>query len=180
MPDYYVPVEDYTVHFATNTFVRVPIIVMSDGEPLLRVVTSASGGLDCAGRLYNADGVKLAAWVGRSLKLTEEGKNAGVELRHFPDVIVLEQDGKARFELRRPSPTVLNPTIELYSPTGLMLRGSPEVKGLLGGDGAPLRVGSFALWGNTFSGCQVGVVIENGVVRSIGAKSFFKDLPPLD
>jgi len=110
--------------------------------------------------IYHPDGTILAVAKASQLYPTEEGKKAGVTMRHLPNGTVCEMNGKTLFEILRQGAAALKMTAELYTHDGFFLKWSEQ---LMGGfikiHGKELILGSCHMIGcsiNAHVGIQIG------------------------
>jgi hypothetical protein len=86
---------------ATNTFINVPIIIQYKTTPMLEMVHEVDLGYTTRVPIFHRDGTKLAVVKGSRLFPTEDGKKAGLTLRHPDKMTVCELDGRTLFEIER-------------------------------------------------------------------------------
>jgi len=165
------------VEIATNKFIDVPNIIQYESTPLIEVVREITAGYTTRIPIYHRDGTYLAKVVGSQIFLTEDGKKAGVVLRHPPQMTVCELEGKTLFELTRTGPAALKTQAELYTPDGLFIRasdkelaeyaigeGKKEIR--LEGGGVTLRMS-----GSTIRGFRIGIFFSKSGVMIIGCNA---------
>jgi len=116
----YVP--SNVVELATNTFIDVPVILQYDNTPIISTSKVEEAGYTVEFGIYHSDGTYLAKVVGPRLFATEDGKKAGVVMRHLPGVTACELAGKTLFEIRRTEAAALKTQAELYTPDGTFIR----------------------------------------------------------
>ncbi len=150
------------VELATNRFINVPVVLQYDETPLIEVVKEMDVGFSIQIPIYHSDGTYLAKLKGSQLYLTDEGKKAGVTLRHPDKMTVCEIDGKPVFELTRKDAAALKTQAELYTPDASFIRCSDA--GLAGyvldDNQNQLQIGGLTMQGNVFSGCRIGIHIR--------------------
>ena len=156
------------VTIATNTFVRVPVILQYDDTPLIEVVRCQPAGFTTSIPIFHSDGTYLAKVVGSRVVATDAGAKAGITLEHPDKMTVCRLAGRTVFELRRDEAAALRTAAELYTSTGCFVRitDSPKVD-LLDAAGA-LRVGGLIMSHNTFEGCRIGVWVRSDGSVSVG------------
>ena len=150
------------VTFATNTFLRVPVILQVDESPLIEVVQVEQAGFTTKFHIYHPDGTDLAVAVGARLILTRDGKKAGVKMLHPAGKTVCELDGQTLFEMHRTEAAGLRTEAELYTPTGAFIRAPTAIPlaAFRSGKALVLDLGQRgAVIGCTVKGCSVGVAI---------------------
>ena len=160
--------ESPIVEIATNLFVNVPVILQYDETPLIEVVSEIKAGFSIQIPIYHSDGTYLAKVKGSQIYLTDDGKKAGVKLRHPDKMTVCEIDEKTVFEIRREEASALKTQAELYTPDASFIRCSDS--GLAGyvldRNKDRLQIGSLTMIGNLFTGCRIGIHIQkNGSTR---------------
>ena len=148
---------------ATNTFVNCPIILQYDDTPLIQVVQNVDASFTTEIDIFHDDGTFLAKAKGTQLYPTDDGKKAGVTLRHPDKLTVCELNGQTLFELERQQAAALKGSAELYTPNGGFIRAVDS--GVAGHvmerrDGAHLEIGGMHMSGNTFQ-CRVGIHIKS-------------------
>ena len=111
-----------TVELATNTFVRVPVILQYDELPLIEIVQTQSAGFTTKIPIYHPDGTYLAKVVGSHLFPTPEGEQAGLRLEHPDRMTVCKLGEKVLFEIRRKDAAALRTQAELYTPDGRFVK----------------------------------------------------------
>ena len=162
MADQQIPPPNYTVKFCTNIFTNVPVILQYDDTPLLWVTQSMTGNLETEARIYSQDGEDLGRWKGKSLHLTGQGKKAGLTIEHPAGVDVLKMGTRTLCELRKPTPLLLHPTVELYSPTGTLLTGAPDIVAVaMSRSNQPLELSGMILQDNLLANRPVGIHITS-------------------
>jgi hypothetical protein len=161
------------VTFATNKFIRVPVILQYEDTPLLEVIQTAEAGYTSQFSIYHADGTDLARVVGSQLYPTEAGKKAGLKLRHPDRMTVCEMDGRTVFELTREDAAVLKTAAELYTPDGAFLKSSDEgITGqILQKNDRPLQIGGLTLVHNTIEGRRIGIRVHRDGRIGIGVNT---------
>ena len=162
----YVP--EPKIEFATNTFVNVPTILQYDDEPLIQMIKEEQAGYTSNFRIFNEDGIKLAAVRGSRMFLTEDGSKANLHLEHPDRMTVCKLGNQILFEVRRKEAAALHTEAELYTPDGSFVKANPALSGLVNSGSGPLQIGGVMMEGNTFSGCQIGVHVKSDGSFSIG------------
>lgn len=159
------------VVIATNTFRRVPVILKYDDTPLIEVITEQAAGYTTKFNIYNADGVSLAVVKGSRIFLTDDGKKAGVSIRHLDKLQVCELGGKTLYELKRDEAAALHTSAELYTPTGIFIRCTDDgVKALSNGNQGAIQIGGVTMSRNTISGFPVGIHVWSDGSVAIGSR----------
>jgi hypothetical protein len=158
------------VHLASNTFVDVPTILQYDETPLIQVVRTAEAGFTTEIPIYHSDGTYLAKVVGSQLYATDDGKKAGVTLRHPGHATVCELDGKPLFELIREGAAALKTRAELYTPDGSFIKCADEdLAGyVIGPHQDHLKIRGLTMIGNTFRGMRIGVWVRSDGSVAVG------------
>jgi hypothetical protein len=132
--------------------------------------------------IFHPDGTKLAVVKGANIYPTEEGKKAGVRMRHPPGATVCELNGKPVFEIRRKGAAAISMTAELHTFDGAFLKWSEvSLSGLLTVEaGGSLRIGGLTIQGSTLQ-APVGIQLGKPTKR-LGTAIFldFAPAPPPD
>lgn len=153
------------VHFASNRFINVPVILQYADTPLIEVVR----GLDTyepRTNLYSSDGTQIAVVKGARLFLTREGEKAGLVIRHPDRMTVCELKGQPLIELRRQGAAAVSIDAELYTPDGAFVRCRGRVEGQVQASSRGISAGPLFMSGCQFAGCDVGVWVQrDGSVR---------------
>ncbi len=154
--------ESPTIELATNQFVNVPIILQCDETPLIEVVNELKVGFSIQIPIFHNDGTYLAKVKGSQLHLTEDGKKAGVTLRHPDKKTVCEMDGRTIFEITRKEAAALKTEAELYSHDGAFIKCSnSDLAGYVLDDKSnQLQIGGCTMTGNVFAKCRIGIHIR--------------------
>ena len=156
------------VEFGSNKFVNVPTILQFDETPLIQVVKTQNAGFSTEIPIYHNDGTYLAKVVGSQIYKTEEGKKAGLELKHPELMTVCELNGQILFELKRTSAASVKAAAELYTPNGYFVKYKSSAPDLLKADGSSLQVGGMVMTGCSFSGVRIGVWLKSDGSIDIG------------
>lgn len=159
-----------TVEFGTNIFVNVPTILQFDDTPLISIIKEENIGYTTSIPIYHQDGTYLAKVKGNRVWPTEDGKKAGISLRHPEGMTVCEMDGKTLFEIQHQSGDAFRTTAELYAPKGFFVKygNSSMPEQLLNASGEALQVGGMTMSGNMFSGCRIGIWVQSTGSVSLG------------
>jgi hypothetical protein len=145
------------VVIASNTFI-CPIVIRYKDIPMLEMIREIKI-FTTRIPIFHQDGTKLAVAKGAQLYETEEGKKAGVKMRHLPDCTVCEMQGKPLFEIRRQGAAALKINAELFTSDGAFLKWSDErISGLINSKGNVLQIGGSSL-SNCFFRGNVGIQI---------------------
>jgi hypothetical protein len=110
------------LRMGTLTFRRVPTILQFEDVPIIEMRQKEHVGWSTRFHIYHPDGTSLAVVKGSHLFPTEDGKKAGLKLRHFPNLTICELDGQTLLELRFVGPAALSASAELYTPTGMLIK----------------------------------------------------------
>jgi len=156
---------------ATNRFIDVPIIVQYESTPMLEVVRVQGAGFTTRIPIYHNDGTYLAIVVGSQLHATEDGKKAGVTLRHPQGATICEINGKPVFEITRKDAAALKMSAELHTLDGSFLRWSEsEMEGVLfGNKDQPLRIKGLTMKDCEVKCCRIGIhVTKDGMRIGVG------------
>lgn len=76
------------VELGSNFFINVPVILQYKDTPMISVENAVDAGFTTSIPIYHSDGTYLAKAKGTQLYLTDEGKKAGVTLRHEDKITV--------------------------------------------------------------------------------------------
>ncbi len=94
---------------------------MFENTPLLEVEPAPQAGYTTAYSIYHSDGTYLAKVVGSQIHATEDGKKAGLVLRHLQGVTACEMGSRILFEIRRVDAAALRTHAELYTLLGTFI-----------------------------------------------------------
>jgi hypothetical protein len=162
------------VLFANNKFLRVPVILQYEDTPLIEVTQEVRQAFTTKVPIYHSDGTLLAVAKGARLHPTDEGKKAGVVLRHPDRKVVCELNGKTLFEMERATAAALAIEAELNTPDGHFVRVRGEAPAALfkvSGQGLDLPAhGNARLTGGIFVGVDIGLRLRKDGSVEIGAK----------
>jgi hypothetical protein len=158
------------VHLASNTFVQVPTVLQYDDVPLIQIVRAADAGFTTEIPIYHNDGTYLAKVVGSQIYATEDGKKAGVTLRHPGGATVCELNGQTLFELIREDAAALKTRAELYTPNGSFIKcADTSLAGyVMGPQKDQLKIGGITMVGCTFQGMRIGVWVKSDGSVAVG------------
>ena len=153
---------------ATNTFVDCPIILQYEDTPLIELVKNVDASFTTEISIYHNDGTYLAKAKGTQLYPSDDGKKAGVSLRHPDGMTVCEMVGQTLFELHRQQAAALKGTAELYAPNGVFIKATDS--GIAGQimervDGPHLEIGGMHMTGCSI---QARIGIKIGADGSVG------------
>ena len=150
------------IHFATNTFVNVPVILQYEDTPLLEVVREQAAGYTTQFSIYHHDGTYLAKLKGSQLYATEAGKKAGLVLRHPPLKTICELNGSPIIELTRLEAAALKTEAELFAPGGAFLKSSDaDLTGyVLNNQAKQIMIGRLVVRRSAFDGIAIGVHVH--------------------
>jgi len=162
--------ESPEIELATNRFINVPIVLQYDEVPLIEVVTELNVGFEIQIPIYHSNGTYLAKVKGSQLYLTEDGKKAGVTLRHPDKMTVCEIDGRTIFEITREEAAALKTQAELYTPDAAFIKCSnSDLAGYVLDDNSnQLQIGGCTMQGNVFTNCRIGIHIRKDGTMAIG------------
>ena len=156
------------IELATNRFINVPIILQYEETPLIEVVKVLNAGFNIQIPIFHSDGTYLAKVKGAQLYLTDEGKKAGVVLRHPDKMTVCEIDGRTVFEIKREEAAALKTNAELYTPDAAFIKCSNDslVGYVMDSNNEKLQIGGLMMKGCKISGYRIGIHIrkDGGVV----------------
>jgi hypothetical protein len=120
--------ESPRIEISTNVFENVPTILQVHDTPLIEVIKEHAAGYTTQISIYHNDGTYLAKVKGSQLYATEDGKKAGIQVRHPGLLTVCELGGQTLFELRRDHAAALKLSAELHSPTGIFIKAHSNYK----------------------------------------------------
>lgn len=166
-PDKLIFTQSPKIELGSNFFINVPVILQYKETPLISIEHSIGAGFTTNIPIYHSDGTYLAKVKGSQLYSTEEGKKAGVKLRHEDKVTVCLINGKEVFELRRKDAAALKTEAELYVPDGKPISYRGNAPALFDTNNNQLTIGGIIMTGSTISGCKIGILIDENSV-SIG------------
>lgn len=154
--------ESPEIVLATNRFINVPIVLQYEETPLIEVVRNVEVGYEIQIPIYHADGTYLAKVKGSQLYLTEDGKKAGVTLRHPDKKTVCEIDGRTVFEITRKEAASLDTQAELYASDASFIKCSnDDLAGyVLDGSHNQLEIGNCIMRGNVKTNSRIGIHIH--------------------
>ena len=158
-----------------NNIIMSPIPIRYHDEAMLELVKEVKL-YEAKVPIFHSDGTKLAVVKGSQLYDTDDGKKAGVSLRHLPGVTVCEISGKPVFEIQRKGAAAITMTAELYTYDATFLRWSDTfITGLLFSDpDKPLKIGGLVMSDCYLEG-PVGIQIGQPS-QSLGAAIFMQTL----
>src|SRR5262245_42756548 len=110
------------VHFASNIFRNVPVILQYKDTPLIEVVREQIAGFTSQFRIYGPDGAYWAKVKGSRMFRTDDGKKAGVQIVSGDKVTACIYGKQTLFELRRLEAAALKTEAELFTYDGRFLR----------------------------------------------------------
>lgn len=147
------------VHFASNTFINVPVVLQYDNTPLIEVVQAIDTNLTTQFRIFHPDGTYLAKVKGVRVFPTEAGKKAGVTTRHQPGLLVCEREGVTLFELRRDGAGAVSTQAEIHTFDGSFIRADQTgLSGLIRPhESGGLQIGGLVMLGNLIVDTAVGI-----------------------
>ncbi len=166
-PDSLIFTQSPNIELGSNFFINVPVILQYKETPLISVESSIGAGFTTNIPIYHSDGTYLAKVKGSQLYSTEDGRKAGVTLRHEDKITVCLIDGKEVFELRRKDAASLKTEAELYVPDGKLISYRGSSPALLDTSNNRLAIGGIIMTGSTIEGCSIGILIDENSV-SIG------------
>jgi hypothetical protein len=163
--------ESPIVHLASNTFVEVPTVLKYEDVPLIQVVRTAKAGFTTEIPIYHSDGTYLAKVVGSQIYATDDGKKAGVTLRHPEHATICELNGKPIFEIIREEAAALRTQAELYTPDGSFIKCAEDLTGyVLGPDQDRLQIHGVTIMDCSFRGYRIGIWVKKDRSVAIGVK----------
>lgn len=149
------------VHLASNTFVEVPTVLQFEDVPLIQVVRTAKAGFTTEIPIYHSDGTYLAKVVGSQIYQTDDGKKAGVTLRHPGHATICELNGKPVFEITREEAAALRTQAELYTPDGSFIKCAENLAGyVLGPQQDRLQIHGLTMMRCTFVRNRIGIWVK--------------------
>jgi hypothetical protein len=161
--------ESPIVHLASNTFVEVPTVLQYEDTPLIQVVHAAKAGFTTEIPIYHSDGTYLSKVVGSQIYPTDDGKKAGVTLRHPGHATVCELNGTPIFEITREEAAALRTQAELYTPDGSFIKCAENLTGyVLGPHQDHLQIQGVTMIGCTVQGMRIGVLVRKDRSVAIG------------
>ncbi|MEE6015417.1 hypothetical protein, partial [Escherichia coli] len=116
--------------------------------------------------IYHNDGTYLAKAKGTQLYLTEEGRKAGVTLRHEDKITVCLINGKEVFELRRQSAAALKAEAELYVPDGKLISYRGSSPKLFSTENTQLATGGLVMSGANFRGWKLAILLDESSIAT--------------
>ncbi|EMN1335722.1 hypothetical protein ACM2R8_005649 [Klebsiella pneumoniae] len=156
--------ESPQVELGSNFFINVPVILQYKDTPLISVESAVDASFTTSIPIYHNDGTYLAKAKGTQLYLTEEGRKAGVTLRHEDKITVCLINGKEVFELRRQSAAALKAEAELYVPDGKLISYRGSSPKLFSTENNQLTIGGLVMSGSTFNGCKIGILLDENSI----------------
>lgn len=154
---------------ATNTFVRVPVILKFEDLNLIEIVRAERLQYTTQFQIYNSDGVYMAKIKGNRPYPTEEGKKSGLRIDRRVGVDVCMLDNKILYELRHQTGEQFKMQAELFSPEGYLIKvKDAPMPGIIDASGQALNIG-----GNIFSRClfsdlKIGIWLRKNGAVAIG------------
>jgi len=167
----------------TLTFRNVPTIVQFCDTPLIEVGQFESAGYTTRFHVFHNDGTDLAIVKGANLFLTEDGRRAGLALRHEPKLIVCELGSHTLFELRHTEASALKGWAELYTPTGLLVRAKVPTDSIFKYGEDWTEVGNVRIKSGICEGCPVGIYLTDKcrvILKADGGQWSISELQRID
>jgi hypothetical protein len=156
------------ISFASNTFINVATILQFDDTPLISVVREADLGFTSEIPIYHSDGTYLAKVRGTRVYPTDDGTNAGVEVRQLPGIWVCSVGGRTAFEIRQESGDAFRTQAELYAPNGFFVKVADAPPQLYDAGGEALSIRGITMIGNVFENLRIGVWVRSDRSVAIG------------
>ncbi|MEJ1961760.1 MAG: hypothetical protein WDO56_09510 [Gammaproteobacteria bacterium] len=156
------------VTVATNEFINVPVILQFDDTPMISVVREQALGYTTEIPIYHSDGTYLAKVRGTRIYPTEDGKKAGLEMRHPKDMTVCELGGRTAFEIHHQAGAAFRLQAELHAPNGYFVKVADSAPALLNDKGEALRVGGMMMSRCRLTGMQIGIWLKSDGSCAIG------------
>ncbi len=157
------------VELASNMFINVPVILQYDNTPLIEVIRDLDIEYKTQYSVYHQDGTYLAKVKGSKLFATEDGKKAGVQIRHLSNTLVCELGKNTIFEITKTGPFSVKTTAELYTNNGSFIKSSPsDLTGFVLNQKDNLQIKGLRMSKCTFSGVKIGVWVKSDGSISIG------------
>jgi hypothetical protein len=148
------------VRFGGNTFIDVPIILQVDEVPIIETVREQHLSRTTSFSIFDPDGTYLAKAVGPRLFLTEEGRKAGLKLRHPDKMTVCELGNRTLFEVKRPEAAAIALTAELYTPQGIFVKANAAVPfGTFSNNNT--QIGGCIFSENVVQGIRIGYLLKS-------------------
>jgi hypothetical protein len=161
--------ETLVVRLASNTFVEVPTVLQYEDTPLIQVVRTAKAGFTTEIPIYHSDGTYLAKVVGSQIYATDDGKKAGVTLRHPGHATICELDGKPIFEIIREEAAALRTQGELYTPDGSFIKCAKNLTGyVLSPNQDRLQIRGVTMMRCTFERHKIGIWVKKDGSVALG------------
>jgi hypothetical protein len=153
----------------TITFRNTPVILQYEDTPLLEVVKTVEAGFDTQFYVFDENSKRLGKVLGSRFVGINEDDEKRVRSREFPDMTVVELDGKTILELRRHGAQALKGWAELFAPGGVLVKANDaEAAALLKGQtlAAQKWLGTSTITGN------IGIHYrKNGIAVGAGGGS---------
>jgi hypothetical protein len=161
--------ESPVVHLASNAFIEVPTVLQYDETPLIQVVRAAKAGFTTEIPVYHSDGTYLAKVVGSQIYPTDDGKKAGVTLRHLGHATICELNGKTIFEIIREEAAALRTQAELYTPDGSFIKCAENLAGyVLAPQQDRLQIRGLTMMRCTIKGPRIGILVKKDGSVAVG------------
>ena len=154
------------VTIATNTFIRVPVILQYEDIPLISLVKTEKAGFTTSIPIYHSDGTYLAKVVGSQLHATKEGVDAGIKMLYPNRMTVCMMNEKVLFEIRREEAAALRTNAELFTPDGYFVKITEDSNKLFNRES--MQIGGVTMMGCVFSNLQIGIWMRSDGSVSIG------------
>lgn len=156
---------------ATNTFIKVPVILRYDDTALMEIIKEQNIGFTTQIPAYHSDGTYLAKVTGNRVYPTAAGKKANIEVRDTPGKFICSLGGKVMFELSHGVGDMFKAQAELFAPDGYFVKCSDNPKPeLFDLTGKAIKVGGITMIGNVFQNLSVGIWLRKDGSCAIGVR----------
>lgn len=159
---------DSAITIATNTFIRVPIILRYEDIDLISFVKDLIVGYTPKIPIYHNDGTLLAVSVNSRIFKTKEGEKAGVTIENRPQLQVCKLDGREIFEIHQQRGDSFKMFAELHTNDGHFVKADDNIfSNIINADGTSLKIGGLTMRGCTISDSPVGIYFDRNGSFSI-------------
>lgn len=155
------------VTFATNTFVKVPVILQYEDTPLIEIVRDVKLGFTSNIPIYHSDGTYLAKAIGTRAFTTKEGEKANVRIEKHHQLWVCKMENQILFEIKHQSPESFEVHAELYTPDGYLLKSNDKENNLMSKTIGILS--NLTMQYNQIGGFRIGILVKSDGSVALGS-----------
>jgi hypothetical protein len=160
------------VTYCSNEFENVPVILQFEDSPLVSVVKEQDLCHTTEIAIHHSDGTYLAKVRGTRIYPVHATGSEGIQIRQTKDATICTLAGSTAFEIHHSAGAAFRLQAELYTPTGLFVKGTDAFK-LAAPTGAPIEIHGVRLSNNKFQNCAIGILVrkDGNVVVGVGRQA---------